>query len=125
MLQNSPWFGAGLSGYPAALSPYHKDTFFEIFQYPHNIFLNFWSELGLGGLLVLLVMTIKIIRQTIKTIKIKPRQILTLAAVAALLQMAIHGLVDVPFFKNDLAVMTFVLLAMISASTNVDAEKKS
>jgi len=72
-------FGHGLSGYPAAIAPLHQDGIFfnrdkienfhsilygsaelrakywqpvEIYLYPHNIFLNFWSELGILGALV-------------------------------------------------------------------------
>jgi peptidoglycan/LPS O-acetylase OafA/YrhL len=36
-----------------------------------------------------------------------------LAAFAALVTMTVHGLVDVPFFKNDLAVLTAFFLAMM------------
>ena len=51
MLRDRPLSGAGLSGYPTVIAPYHKDPKVEIFQYPHNIVLNFWSETGLLGLL--------------------------------------------------------------------------
>ncbi len=31
----------------------------------------------------------------------------------SMITITIHGLVDVPYFKNDLAVMFFVLIAML------------
>ncbi len=103
MLQAHSLFGAGLSGYQTALLPYHHDTQYEIFQYPHDIFLNIWSELGLLGLLAFLLLALQVLR----VVKVAP------FVFAALLTMTIHGLVDVPYFKNDLALMTWSLLALL------------
>ncbi|MBU1179700.1 O-antigen ligase family protein, partial [Patescibacteria group bacterium] len=51
MLHNNWFFGAGLAGYQTAIVPFHESRdWMEIFLYPHNIILNFWSELGLIGL---------------------------------------------------------------------------
>ena len=110
MLRDNPILGAGLSGFPVAIAPYHDATFYEIFQYPHNVVLNIWVELGLLGL----VATLLIIILTIKTTWHHRDDPYTLAAFAALATMLIHGLVDVPFFKNDLAVMTAGLLAFLA-----------
>lgn len=109
MLADRPFFGAGLNGYPTILAPYHDATFYEIFQYPHNIFLNVWSEFGLLGLMSLVIAIVLIFHNTYKH-RTDP---LTLACFAALLTMSIHGLVDVPFFKNDLAVVTVFFVAGI------------
>ncbi len=102
MLADHPFLGAGLNGYPAALSPYHNATFYEIFQYPHNVFLNVWSEIGLMGL-VGLIIAATMLAHTLWQKRTDP---LSLAFGAALIAMMIHGLVDVPFFKNDLALLT-------------------
>jgi len=40
----------------------------------------------------------------------------TALAFLALVQMSIHGLADVPYFKNDLAMMAWLILAVIAAS---------
>ena len=110
MLADRPFLGAGLDGYPVALAPYHDATFYEIFQYPHNIFLNVWSELGLIGVIALLVGAILVARTTWR----RKDDALVLAFAAAILAMTIHGLVDVPFFKNDLAILTvFCLMGML------------
>ncbi|MBI2484642.1 O-antigen ligase family protein [Candidatus Uhrbacteria bacterium] len=107
-------FGAGLSGYPRAIEPYHKDTRFEIFQYPHNIFLNIWVELGLLGLLGFLLLA-----YTLAKIVWRHRQDrFVLAGTAALLTMFVHGLVDVPYFKNDLAILTWSFVAVIILATH-------
>ncbi|HBR80370.1 MAG: O-antigen polymerase [Candidatus Uhrbacteria bacterium GW2011_GWE2_45_35] len=117
LLKDQWLFGAGLSGYPTALGHYHNHQEIEIFQYPHNIFLNIWSELGLLGLLAFLMF----IRQIFKNFRLAQKKDsslfwLSFATSTALLEMFIHGLVDVPFFKNDLALLTAATLALLAWS---------
>ena len=116
MLAEKPFLGAGLNGYPTALAPYHDATFYEIFQYPHNILLNTWSELGIIGIIAFLVGAILLARTTWR----RRNDMLILAFSAALLTMMIHGLVDVPFFKNDLAILSmFCVIGMITRKDDV------
>ena len=116
MLAHNPAFGAGLNAYPQTLEAYHDGTLYEIFQYPHNIILNIWSELGLLGLLALLSLGWLAIAE-LRTLDRLQHHVTALkqAAFAALLTMTIHGLVDVPYFKNDLAVMTWIFIAILAA----------
>lgn len=111
MLADNAYLGAGLNGYPKALIPYHNPTLYEIFQYPHNIFLNVWSELGLIGLIGL----IGLMSFSLHFAWQNKKDPWVLACFAALLTMFIHGLVDVPFFKNDLAIMTTLFCVAIIA----------
>ncbi len=110
LLTDHPLAGAGFGYYPELLRSYHHDWQYEIFQYPHNVVLNVWVELGIlgvgGGVLGVVIL----IGKTWK----RRNDPLVLAAATALLTMCIHGLVDVPFFKNDLAMMTvfFVIVVM-------------
>lgn len=112
LLADHPIAGAGFGYYPEMLRAYHADWQYEIFQYPHNILLNTWVELGIlgvilgGGALFYLA----------KNVWEKRHDPLVLAAGAALFTMCIHGLVDVPFFKNDLAMMTAFFVSLILAS---------
>jgi len=108
LLKDKPLQGAGLSGYPVALEPYHDPKLYEIFQYPHNVILNFWVEMGVFGVIAFLFIAFTVSKLT----WVRRDDILVLAAFAALLTMTVHGLVDVPFFKNDLAVLTAFFLAM-------------
>jgi O-antigen ligase len=110
LLKDHPITGAGIGYYPELLrTSYHHDWQYEIFQYPHNILLNIWVELGILGVVLFLVGACYLGRSVWKQ-RSSP---LPLAAGAALLAMAIHGLVDVPFFKNDLAMMTVVFVIFI------------
>ncbi|MBI4281762.1 O-antigen ligase family protein [Candidatus Uhrbacteria bacterium] len=124
-----PLLGAGLAGYPKTFAPYHKATYIEIYQYPHNILLNFWSELGLLGLLSffwLIVVFYKKILYHKKSLEIRNWK-LEIAALAAMAIILIHGLVDVPYFKNDLAIFFWLLLALTFTHETpmvMDTEKK-
>ncbi len=108
LLKEHPLVGAGLNGYPLVFAKYHDPHLYEIFQYPHNIVLNFWVELGLLGVIALILF----ILSTAKVVVLRRDDVLVLAAAAALLTMCIHGLVDVPFFKNDLVILTAFFIAM-------------
>jgi putative inorganic carbon (HCO3(-)) transporter len=132
MLQDHWLLGVGLSGYPTALEPYHKATHLEIFQYPHNIVLNIWVELGVLGLIAFVLLAYQVLvslrappkprakrggKQSSGGLlrRFAPRNDTRLVIFLALLQMTIHGLVDVPYFKNDLAILTWILLAIVFA----------
>ncbi len=107
MLRDRPLTGAGLGGYPTVVAPYHGHDFIEIFQYPHNIVLNFWSETGLVGLIAFVWIMLVWLRQG----KRMGGEAWT-TALAVTGVIFIHGLVDVPYFKNDLAVVFFMLLVL-------------
>lgn len=132
MLEDRWLLGAGLSGYPTIFEPYHQATHLEIFQYPHNIVLNIWVELGLLGLIAFTILAWQVVLTTWRrlhpSLKLRaagkpaattsstfPPSNLPTIAFFALLQMTIHGLVDVPYFKNDLALLTWILLAFVFA----------
>ncbi|MEO5927735.1 MAG: O-antigen ligase family protein [Patescibacteria group bacterium] len=106
MLADRPLFGAGLGNYPTAIVPYHKATWMEIFQYPHNILLNLWSETGLLGLVAF---------GWILFIWWREGKMMALPVITAII---VQGLVDVPYFKNDLAVMFWILV--ILTTTRID-----
>lgn len=119
MLADRPVFGAGLAAYPAAIAPYHQATWMEIFQYPHNIVLNLWSEMGLIGIVAFAWIIVTWIRtgHVLRSLGGGGRPYV-LPIVAAIV---IHGLVDVPYFKNDLAVAFWVLILL----TTTYAHKKT
>lgn len=107
LLIDHPVFGAGLSGYPTIFADYHDPMLYEIFQYPHTLLFNIWTELGLLGMFAFLWLCIYLFAKT----KSAPYSTQKLALFAALLTMTIHGLVDVPYFKNDLAILTWICIA--------------
>jgi len=129
MLKHNWFFGAGLNGYQTAILPYHLPTF-EVFLYPHNFILNFWSELGILGLFSFLWLSVSFLWKNVKDYfgKIKnglENNFLNLTLIAVLIQILIHGLVDVPYFRNDLAIIFWLVMAMYVIQKNVFALPKS
>jgi O-antigen ligase len=112
MLYDRPIWGAGLTGYQSALEPYHQAKHIEIFQYPHSLLLNFWTEIGLIGMGGFLLLVWTFFRVTGRLHQSRPDEWLPAALIATMVAVLIHGLVDVPYFKNDLAMLFFVLLGL-------------
>jgi O-antigen ligase len=114
MLRNRPLFGAGLSGFAAAIAPYWNPTHTDRFTYPHNILLNFWSETGLLGVVAFGWIVVAALRLSLRGWRQsgsdwRPIHLGVLLAIVAVL---VHGLVDVPYFKNDLSLEFWTLVAV-------------
>lgn len=132
-------FGVGLSGFQSGVKQYHQEGIFfnkdrdadfrnklvwsddsykiknwrpvEVYMYPHNFVLNVWSELGLAGLILFIFVIVKSIKYLV--LSIKNCDCIALGLLGSFIVIIIHGLVDVPYFKNDLAVMFWVFVAIV------------
>ncbi|MGC9048853.1 MAG: O-antigen ligase family protein [Patescibacteria group bacterium] len=141
MLKDRPIFGAGLRGYQTVIEKYHQPYFsterpipLEIHPYPHNIFLAIWSELGILGLIVSLWILIKFfyqgfnkIIQTIRTYPNTPNKVFDISYprrisaeliflilnLSAMIALLVHGTFDTPYFKNDLAVLFWLIVGLM------------
>ena len=113
MLLDTPVFGAGLAGYQNLVAPYHQNPHVEIYLYPHNFFLNFWTETGFLGLISIIWILIVFF-----ILAAKNPNILTLTAASAMIGLLVHGLVDVPYFKNDLSVLFWIIIGLMIIPTN-------
>lgn len=120
MLKNKPFLGSGLAGYQTAMIPYHQKNYIEIYLYPHNILLNFWTETGLLGLIAFTLIIIlfyrngfKQLQQAIKITSYQDDHRYLVGLLASMTTLLIHGLVDVPYFKNDLAVLFWLLIGSL------------
>jgi len=118
MLKDNPLAGAGLANYQNKIKPYHQYDFIEIYLYPHNLFLNFWSELGLLGLVSFVWLIIIFFIYAFRSLKKSVDKLLGLTIIAAMLTLLIHGLVDVPYFKNDLAILFWIIVGLLIINKN-------
>ena len=116
MLSHHLLFGIGLGNYEQAMGPYWQDLTRVI--YPHNIVLNFWATTGLLGLAAFVWLVIRAFilgwggwRQ-----HPAPWRPYDLGVILALVAMIVHGIVDVPFFKNDLSLEFWALLGILWAA---------
>lgn len=144
--------GSGLANYQKVISPYHVEGIFyddgtdpdfhrhtvfneeyrekawrpvEIYLYPHNIILNSWTELGLAGALLFIWIIVRFFIKGFSIYFKDGEKYLTLGLIGAMLTIVIHGIVDVPYFKNDLASLFWTLLAIISlVCLNIKSSKK-
>jgi O-antigen ligase len=108
LLLNRPFFGAGLDSFKEIyFGDYSLPQYREPLQYPHNLFLTLFAELGILGLLAFAFLVWRIIRALAK---IGPWGI---SIACVLIYLFIHGLVDVPYFKNDLSFQFFLFLAFV------------
>ena len=128
MLKAHWFFGAGLAGYPVAIIPYHVDKWMEIFPYPHNILLNFWSETGLLGLAAFIWLGVKYFWVNLKNVfeigwhysmALPFDKLASFIFILAGAEIIIHGLVDVPYFKNDLSVLFWLLIGVASLNAKL------
>ncbi len=133
--------GAGLNNYQKVLKPYHQEGIFvkdyrdpewhrkvvwdkeyhkkswqpvEIYLYPHNIFLNFWTEITLLGAIIFIWLIFRVIFDLVKILKRlnSTQKGIAYGVIASLLVILIHGLVDVPYFKNDLSVLFWLIISL-------------
>ena len=114
LLRDHPVFGAGLSGFETRLAPYWNATHADRFIYPHNLLLNFWVATGVLGVLAFAWILVFAFRQSWRQWRRGERDWapFQLGVFLALVGIVVHGLVDVPYFKNDLSLEFFVLLAI-------------
>ncbi len=113
LLKEHPVFGAGLNGFKNLYSTqYVLKQYQEPFQYPHNIILTFWAETGLLGLFAFLLLIGKVFTLTAKALHQSINPILGCALFSVLSYWIIHGLVDVPYFKNDLSLEFWVIMGI-------------
>ncbi|PIT87412.1 MAG: hypothetical protein COU31_03025 [Candidatus Magasanikbacteria bacterium CG10_big_fil_rev_8_21_14_0_10_40_10] len=108
-------FGAGLRQfYDKVQKPTHDWSVLERHIYPHNIFLNFWSETGLIGLLSFTAILAGL--YYLAWLVWKKNQMSGAAIFFALTALLTQGLVDVPYFKNDLAFLFWIIVAYVILS---------
>jgi putative inorganic carbon (HCO3(-)) transporter len=114
LLAHNPVFGAGLSGFETRLAPYWNATHTDRFIYPHNIVLNFWVATGILGVFAFGWIMLAAFQLTWRQWRHgdQPWKPFQLGVLLALVGIVVHGLVDVPYFKNDLSLEFWVLLAV-------------
>lgn len=103
--KRDPVFGNGLYGFRQTLTESNFQG--EVLNYPHNIFLNFWLETGLLGLLSFLVLSVGLV-----VLAIKQPTVWRWAVCFFLITLWAHGQVDVPYLKNDLSLLYWFIVAL-------------
>jgi Lipid A core - O-antigen ligase and related enzymes len=113
MLRDHPLFGAGISGYQTVMKHYRTPNLHPE-PYAHNIFLTTWSEVGLIGLAAFAVILFGLLWRAARNFGsahdlYRP---LLWGIFGAWVVFIVHGLVDSPYWKNDLSLEFWILAAV-------------
>jgi O-antigen ligase len=108
MIRDHPIFGVGLGGYSYQFHGRIPEV------YPHDIWLTFWVELGIAGVVAFGVILAGLLWRGWRA---WPRvggfySVVLWGALGALVLWTVHGLVDSPYWKNDLSVEFWLLAAL-------------
>ncbi|MCA9387649.1 MAG: O-antigen ligase family protein [Candidatus Andersenbacteria bacterium] len=141
LLADRPVLGSGLGGFTQLYGDYKLAQHTEsTINYPHSLLLNFWAELTVFGaisVLWLLVAFTRLVQTNLPPSSLSGRSLqdhvsqnvkrdsrLGVLAIV-LLGVVVYGIVDVPFFKNDLAVLWWIPFVLaVLATTNSDSLKE-
>ncbi len=91
--------------------------------YPHNIFLAFWVQIGVLGFLGFLFILFSVFRFIWLNL-FEDRGQFLLLLLGFFMYFLIHGLVDTPYWKNDLALIFFLFLAIFIIIKNHNKKNK-
>lgn len=121
-IQERPLTGLGLDQFLYAFrdSYIYPDAWPEPnLSHPHNILLDFWVRLGLGGVLLLVGFLGASVLGLRRAYQHWRNQAfwgwVTLGIIGAMVDTLIHGLLDNSIFVADLAIVFFLMLALISS----------
>lgn len=81
---------------------------------PHNLFLAFWLQSGILGLVGFLSLLFLIFQGLWKTIKNKKDSALAAPLLGFFLYTILHGLLDTTYWKNDLSFLFWIAVFMVA-----------
>ena len=115
LIKTRPISGIGLGEFQDSVEEISKgNAGFQLYGlsyalHPHNLFLAFWLNLGILGFLSFLFLLWSYFRNLAR----RGGDLLFLASLfAAMIAILIHGIFDTTYFKNDLSVIFWLLLAL-------------
>ena len=116
LIIENPIFGIGLGQYQEnynerAEEILGKDPFEETRLHSHNVFMETWLNAGILGLVSFVWIIVLAYLQLLK-VRNKEDRLLLFAGIAMLTYMVIHGLIDVTFWKNDLALIFWLIMGV-------------
>ncbi len=110
MLEAHPLTGIGLGGYQDAYSTYRIPNALEQeVLHPHNVYLAFWTQTGILGLLAFITLAATAFLKKLRSSSGEVR-----AAALAGVSILLIGFFDTAYWKNDLSLVFWILVAMTS-----------
>jgi len=110
IIKDNPITGTGLASFPVVYEDYKEASHTEYFPNPDHFILSIWIEMGLAGLIIFGWIIIRFFKYCKKILyQNKPLAVGLMSAMVALLA---YGFLDTPYFKNDLAIIFWVLIGL-------------
>lgn len=114
IIKEHPFWGVGLGNFEASYREYVPRVAFPPLEWlvvkPHNLYLALWIEMGILGLASFIWLIIIFFKQGWR----KRDNPIVKYALAAMIALLVHGLVDTPYFKNDLSVLFWVIVGVLA-----------
>ncbi len=88
---------------------------------PHNIYLAFWLNMGILGLISFIWIVIEFFRLKASHSLL----IVRYSLISAMICILVHGLVDTPYWKNDLACLFWIIVGMMVAISKIKTAEES
>jgi len=149
---NNWLWGVGLGNYKKEVAIFHQDGIFfnknrdidfqrkiiiynekykaehwrpvEIYLYPHNLFLNFWVELGIFGALLFVLVIVRFFVFAFRVLFSEEKtDFFVLGLLCSMLVLVVHGMVDVPYFKNDLSCLFWIVISFLFFPSVIPGER--
>jgi len=124
LIEENPVLGIGLGEYEnnykkraselLGHEPYEQNRL-----HSHNLYMETWLNAGFFGLVAFLWLLVLIfihIKKTLRFLSVELRQIMV-AVSMMLVYILLHGVVDVQFWKNDLALVFWLVVAIVFSIT--------
>ena len=121
VLKENPILGLGLGGFDYTFRKHASQP------YPHDIWLTFWVEIGLLGLIAFAVIFFGLLWRGWRALPQTEgfHRVALWGVMGSLVLWGIHGLVDSPYWKNDMSVEFWVLAAIeLAAIGSIAAKSK-
>jgi O-antigen ligase len=116
LIKENPLLGIGLGKYQEnydqrAVEILEREPLEKTRLHSHNVFMETWLNAGLLGLISFVWLIVLAYFQIFK-VKNKEDRFILYAGIAMLTYIVVHGLIDVTFWKNDLALIFWLIMGV-------------
>jgi putative inorganic carbon (HCO3(-)) transporter len=120
IIKDNPIAGTGLASFPVVYEDYKEAAHTEFFPNPDHLILTLWIEMGLAGLVIFCWLVVRFFKVGISLLR--EYKYYAVGLMAAMIALLTHGFLDTPYFKNDLAIIFWVMVGLVVVLKNLKTE---